>query len=236
MKKNLLYYLIIWAIVLGFFNVFCFVLPEKILWFKVFSDGFWPAYIFITVAFILHLILSMVIFSNTDKKQIENTPIFIVSILELGAVSYVGIRCMFTYGMTKWLTVIICSASLAISAIILVILKMVEDKKYNANKVLNDNTLKMRELTDKANQLVLQAKDKDIKKQVQKVYESIRFSNLSSYPETVVEENEIEELISVINNLLKDNNISEIEKKVDELIRVVENRNNKCKLLKSKLQ
>ena len=66
MKKKQMYYIIVWIALISLFNVLFFVTPDEINGIKTFSGAFWPGYVFITIAFLGHLVFSIVCLSENN--------------------------------------------------------------------------------------------------------------------------------------------------------------------------
>ena len=91
----------------------------------------------------------------------------------------------------------------------------------------------MRGLTDKAQELVMESKTTEAKLLVTKVYDAIRYSDIVSAEETQMDEMRISVGLEDLKSIIQDGeDIAKIQHKVDDILLLVEKRNNKCKALK----
>lgn len=234
MKKNIKYYLICWIVLVALFNVVCFVTPAEMNGISKYVGAFWVGYGFITATFVLHLIYAFFALStNSKEKRVLNVPLMIISCCEVVFMVVAGMICMVIPGLPNWLGVLICSIILAFSFISVVVVKGVGENVLNANKILNETTSKFRELYDTSLLLISNAKTEEIKTIARTVSETIRYSDPVSDESIRFLEVEIESKLNDLNSLIsKEENLELIRSKADELLRLLETRNNKCKTMK----
>lgn len=230
-------YIVVWIATVILFNLICFLAPIGAgdMWGH--SGGFWAGYGFLMVAFVLHLIISCIALSEKNKdKKVLNTPLIIISSAELCLIVLVGIVCMIVTAIPYWLGIIICYALLLVSIIFLITAKAVGENAQAANRVLNAKTSIFRELTDIAQKLVSVSSTPEEKDVAKKIYDAIRYSDMVSSDETVEEElvirSKLENLVEAVRIHSEFNAINQAS---DELLLLVETRNNKCKTLKRKI-
>lgn len=235
--KHFKTYAIVWILLVGLFNICCFVTPNESNGVSKFEGGFWPAYGFVMLAFVLHLIFAYYMFSEkNDEKRRQNTMLTTISFIELVLMVVIGALCMMIPAVSYWVAIIVCYAVLAFSIIFLLSTKTVEDNKYAANSNLNAKTAYMRELTDKAQELVSMAKTDDSRAAVTKIYEAIRYSDTVSSDELREEEKAISDGLTSLKELVEDSpDMDAINLKTDEILRLVEQRNYKAKELKHRI-
>ena len=232
-EKKQIHYIIVWIALISLFNILCFVTPDEISGIKTFSGAFWPGYVFITVAFLGHLVFSMVCLSESNyEKRVLNIPLTIISYFELAVMVSVGLACMLVPGVPNWLGIIICYAILVASVLFLMSAKVVGENAASANKSLNAKVFQMREITNQASELIAMSKDSDTRALLQSVYEAIRYSDPVSTEETQPEECEMIKLLAEIKALIECEKSETIRTKADTIIHLTEQRNNKCKSLK----
>lgn len=87
----------------------------------------------------------------------------------------------------------------------------------------------MRELTDKAQRLISSAKTAQAKEISTKIYEAIRYSDTISSEATKEDELAISEKLSSLEGSINDIGIEGLQNKADEILQLIEKRNNKCK-------
>ena len=234
MKKKVWFYIIFWIALVSLFNVLCFVTPNEINGVNKFSGAFWSGYGFTMVSFIGHLVYSCIVFSEKNlDKRVMNTPLTVISFIELGFMIIVGAICMVVPGMPTWIGIAICYMVLILSVITLVCVNAVGKKTMQANVVLNQKTSLFREFIDKAQELTNLAKTAETKALFKKIYDAIRYSDLVSSDATEDEEEQIGHLLDELRNeIAVTDEIEILEAKVDRLLNLIEIRNNKCKAMK----
>ena len=237
MKKHLRYYAILWIVLVGLFNILCFATPSEVNGVSKYSGGFWPGYEFVMAAFVLHFIYAYFAFSEKNKeKRVLNTPLIIISFIELALMIVVGTVCIAIPGMPNWLGIVLCYLVFAGSIIFFISAKAVGQNAFDGNSKLNAKTNTFRELTNTAQELVSAAKTKDIKQSVQRVYDAIRYSDMVSTEETREDETAIRDGLEELTAAVAENsNVVDIQHKVDELLHLIEKRNHKCKTLKRRV-
>ena len=219
MKKKQMYYIIVWIALISLFNVLFFVTPDEINGIKTFSGAFWPGYVFITIAFLGHLVFSIVCLSESNYgKKVLNIPLAIISYFELAAMVAIGLACMFVPGMPNWLGIILCYAILVFSILFLMSAKVVGENAASANQSLNAKVFQMREITNQASELIAMSKDADTRALLQSVYEAIRYSDPVSTDETQPEECEMIKLLAEIKALIECEKSETIRTKAETIV------------------
>lgn len=230
-------YLIVWILLVILFNLCCFVTPDKINGVNKYSGGFWPCYGLVMLAFILHLVFTHYVFSEKNReKRAQNTAPTVISFFELALMVIVGAFCILSPAIPSWAAIIICYVVLAFSIIYLFSAKVVGENAVAANVALNAKTSFMRDLTDKAQELVGLAKTDESRMLLTKVYEAIRYSDTVPSDELQIEETAVDNALDALKELLHNNADAEaFKQKVDDILLLIEKRNNKCKALKRKV-
>ena len=235
MNKQFRNYLIFWLAMVSLFNVACFVSPAEVNGFNKYAGAFWPGYIFIMIAFAIHLGFSYFMLAETNrKKKILNAPLIVISFIELAIMVIAGTVCMGVPDLPAWLGIIICYAVLVLSIVFLVSAKVVGENTLEANIALNEKTDRFRGFTASASELLTLSADKEIKQSVQKVYDAIRYSDPVSSADLNAEETEIESMLDSLKNDVINGAADNVKAKADKLCALVEARNNRCMALKRK--
>lgn len=234
MKKNIKYYLICWSVLVVLFNVVCFVTPEEMNGIGKYAGAFWAGYGFITATFVLHLIYAFFALStNSMEKRVLNIPLMIISCCEVVLMVATGAICMIIPSIPNWLGVLACSIVLTFSIISVITVKAIGENISNANKRLNETTNRFRELYDTSLLLVSNAKMEESRMIARHVSEAIRYSDPVSDESLHILEAEIElKLNKLIDLISQEENLEQIKNKADELLRLIEIRNSKCKTMK----
>lgn len=233
MKKNFKFYIICWAILLAFFNVICFVTPNEAAGLSKFGGAFWVGYIFITAAFIGQLVCAYIAFKAENlKKLFYNLPLITLSYAGLVLMLVFGGAAMAIPDLPCWTGAVICLLILGFNAIAVIKAKAAADIVSNVDEKIKTQTQFIRTATADAQSIMNRAKSEAVKAECKKVYDAIRYSDpMSSDTLSVIEAKiavKMDELTSAVN----ENNTENVEVIANEIIAFIDNRNQKCKLLK----
>ncbi len=232
MKKQFKNYIILWATLLVLFNVIAFV---SVGWKGVekYTASFWIGYVFITVSFIGQLICSKIAFdADTAKKTFYRLSYITASYSGLIVSFVVGGLCMLNSLLPYWLGIIVCSIILAINVIDVLKVKVAVTEVERIDEKVQEQTFFIKSLTADADTLIKKAKTEEIKKLCNEVYEAVRFSNKMSNPALSSLETEISDKFVAFSNAVNSKNVEEAKVLADELSVLLEDRNNKCKVMR----
>lgn len=237
MKKSLKYYIIVWIALVGLFNIVCFVTPDEVGGLSKYTGSFWTGYGFVMAAFVLHLVYAFFAFNEANaEKRVINTPLTVISFIELLLMVVVGTLCIAVFRTPTWVSIILCYLVLMLSVIFFISAKAVGENAQSANISLNRKTSNFRELVDEAQQLLAASKTKESRDLSQKIYDALRYSDMVSSAATVDDEVAIQEkLRSLIADASRDPDMAAFSEKVDDLLALIEIRNNKCKAAKRRV-
>lgn len=233
MKKGFKYYLSIWVILLAVFNVAVFVSPGEAGGYSKFGGAFWVGYIFITLAFIGQLICSYFAFkADSLQKFFYNLPLIRISRIGLVLTLILGTLCMAIPNLPNWIGIILCLAVLAFTAISVIKATAAGDIVSGIDEKIESKTSFIKLLTADAEALMSAAKTPELKAEVKKVYEAIRYSDPMSNAALEEINEQIQNQFSVFADAVKAEDFDLASSYSDELIILIDNRNKKCKLLK----
>ena len=232
MKKRFGLYISAWAVLLALFNVIAFV---SVGWAgqEKYTPSFWIGYILITVMFIGQLVCALVAFkANNAQKLFYNIPLIRTSYAGLIVSFVVGGLCMLISPLPYWVGVIVCAIVLAANT--LSILKataaIVEVERVDAN--IKTQTFFIKSLTIDADTLTAQASSDAIKADCKKVYEALRYSDPMSHTALAAAEGQISAKFVELSEAVKANDAAQVAELANQVIILVNDRNQKCKLLK----
>lgn len=233
MKKNFKIYAVCWAILLAIFNVICFVTPNEVAGYVKFDAAFWTGYIFITLAFIGQLGCAYAAFkADSLQKFFYKLSLIKISYTGLVLTIIAGALCMMIPNLPYWIGIIVCLVVLGFNAIAIIKASAVAETVAKIDEKIKAQTSFIRLLTVDAENLVNCAKSDAAKAECKKVYEAVRYSDpMSSEALSVTEAGitaKFDELTAAV-TAADDAKISEI---ADEVVLLVKERNNKCKVLK----
>ena len=221
MKKSFKLYIIIWIISIVTFNIISFVVPTAQI------GSFWVGYTLITLMFIVQLICSYLFFKQDTKEKIFlNIPIITISYLALFVSIIVGSIFMAITNLPIWIAITISSLVTAFYLIAVISMKENTDKKVKVQ------TLFIKSLNIDAQTLKQKASNNEIISIAEKVCEAIRYSDPVSDESLASCENQITLKFKEFEKSVIENNTEVAEKTSNELIILINDRNQKCKLLK----
>lgn len=233
MNKRFRTYAVIWAILFALFNVICFVSPNEMAGVSKFDGAFWTGYIFITLAFIGQLVCSyFALKAESLQKMFYNIPLITISYTGLIVMLIVGALAMAIPNLPNWVGIIVCLAVLAFTAISVITAKAAGAIVSGIDEGVQAKTSFIKKITLDAENLVNRAKAPMLKKLCIKVYDAFRYSDPVSNTQLSDIENRIMEEFSMLTDAVLADDLDLTESSADEVIALVEERNNKCKLIK----
>lgn len=233
MKKGFKYYLSIWVILLAVFNVAVFVSPGEAGGYSKFGGAFWVGYIFITLSFIGQLICAYFAFKvDSLQKFFYNVPLIRISRTGLVLTAILGTLCMAIPNLPNWIGVILCLAVLAFTAISVIKATAAGDIVSGIDEKIESKTSFIKLLTADAEALMSAAKTPELKAEVKKVYEAIRYSDPMSNAALEEINEQIQNQLLVFEDAVKSEDSELASSSSEELIVLMNKRNKKCKLLK----
>lgn len=213
------------------FNIICFVTPAEVGGYSKYDGAFWPGYGFIMLTFIVHMAFAVKLLDKTRE-----TPVNVISFIELIIMVFASGACMAIPNLPIWIGVIVCGAVLVFSIIFIIMAKTAGDRAVSANAKLNNKVSLMREITGDAQLLMAKATSENDKRIAKAIYEAVRFSDPVSDGSLQAEEHAIMKLTSEIGVLMENGSTAEIlNSKADELLKLIELRNIKCRENKRKV-
>ena len=233
MKKKFGLYSIVWLLCLAVFNVIAFVTPNKIGELSKFSGSFWIGYIFITVAFLDQLVCAFFAFRAKDlKKFFYRLPLISVSYGGLVAMLIVGSIFMAIPVLPEWIAIIVCVIILAFNTIAIIKATAAADIVSGIDEKIKAQTFFIKSLSVDAQSLMTSAKSDELRAETKKVYEAIRYSDPMANAALSDLDAQIEKQFNAFSDAVKADDAELAKETADELLEMVERRNQKCKLLK----
>ncbi len=233
MKKSFKAYVVIWAILLAVFNVLCFVTPNEAAGMSKFGGAFWIGYIFITLAFIGQLLCTYIAFrGNKLQKLFYKLPLISVSFTGLVLTVIVGTVCMIIPDLPNWVGIIACLLVLAFNVIAVIKANTAAEIVSDIDDKVKTQTAFVKISTVETQNILNRAKTDKVKDECRKVYEAIRYSDPMSSPALAEEEAEISAKIRNLKSAVVAGEDETAISAAQELILLIKERNNKCKILK----
>lgn len=233
MKKNFKFYIIVWAILLAIYNLTVFFIKPLPGYVINYDARFWVSWGIIIATFVGQLICAYVAFkSETKKKLFLNIPIITQSYIALILSVVAGSVLMLIPDCPSWIAVIVCAAIFGFSAISVINAKAAAEIVDAKETAAANKTLFIKSITADAESLISKAGTQDIKAELKKVYEALRYSDPVSRDELKSVENQIAVKFTDMVNAVKESNYTVIKTLCDEFIVLVDERNAKCKVTK----
>jgi len=232
MKSNLKYYAIVWAVLVAIFNVIVFVTPNEIAGVSKFDDSFWVGYIFIMLTFVIQLGIAWYSLKDDIKKTFYRMPLLSISYGLLAVMMIVGILCMVVPRFPVWMGIILCLLVLAFGIVSMMQAQSAASIIGDIDTKIKNKTFFIKSLTVDIDSLVVRANSSEMSDELKKVYEAVRYSDpmsndvLSGVESTImIKVNELSECVAKAN-------IEGVKGLVKEIVILLNDRNEKCKLLK----
>ena len=229
MNRRMKYYSAAWLIAIAMFNVISFVIPSE----TRFTSSFWIGYTVIMLAFIGQLACSMIALKEeNNQKLFYNISLITVSYTGLIIMLIIGALCMIIPGLPYWVGVVISVLVLGFTAIAVVQSSAAIKEVERIDQKVKEQTLFIKSLTVDADAVIAAAKSAEIKEQAKKVYEAIRYSDPMSNPALEEIETQIKDKFNAFSEAVNGDDVKKAKLHSDELQLMLQNRNQKCKLLK----
>ena len=232
MKKVFNTYVIVWAIALITFNAITFVSVAATCGFKALLPSFWIGYAFITVTFLVNLAISFVLMKpEKANKSFLNLSVGYIAFIALIGSTVVGAVTMAVATIPWWIGFIINMVLFAFYAISIIGGSTVANLVDEIDNKVKAQTVFVKLLTTDAQTLVAKA-GAETKESANKVYEAIRYSDPMSVEALAGVESQITIKFNEYSNAVVDNDVDLTKALEKELLILINDRNNKCKVLK----
>lgn len=232
MKKTFQYYAIIWSVLLALFNVIAFV---SVGWIgqEKYTPSFWIGYAFITLSFIGQFLCSFFALREEDlKKTFYNFSLIATSYTGLILSFVFGGLCMLISPLPYWVGAVLCAIVLACNGISVVKASAAVQIVSNIDQKIKTKTFFIKSLAVDADTLMASARSETIKAECRKVYEAIRYSDPMSHDALSSAEAQITLKFAELSEAVKADDLAKTAEIANELILLIGDRNQKCKLLK----
>ena len=230
MSRTFEVYSAIWAICFATFNIIAFARPTFI---NIFTGSFWIGYLFIDIAFAGQLCCSYIAFKDENlQKTFYNVSLILVSYIALVSMLIAGSLCMVIPFFPVWLSVVICVLVASISASIILVTCFVINVVSGIDNEIKTKTFAIKTLTADAEHLLSVAQSFELKKECEKVYENLRYSDPVSNTALSEINEQIQRQFSSFESAVNSADLELTVSIADELLVLIDKRNKQCRLLK----
>lgn len=234
MKKNFKLYALVWAILLAVWCSVVFLVRPIVPGFTINYDArFWTSFIFIVAAFAGNLVCAYFAFKADNlKKLFLNIPLITISRSALIAMIIIGAGLMLIPDCPAWIAAIVCIVILGFNAIAVIKALWAADTVNKVDEKVKAQASYIKNLTVDAESILARAKSESVKAECKKVYEAVRYSDPMSNEALSVIEAKITVKVDELASAVGVDDAEKAKEIADEIVILVGDRNNKCKLLK----
>lgn len=230
MKTSFKIYALIWAIGFAIFNLVAFVPVVSIEGAEI-SSSYVIATIFCDIMFFAQLGCGYFAFKPENKQKVfYNIPIVTTSLISLLVTIVVAVVLALIPDVPNWLTALILAIVTLISVVAILKSHFVAETISKIDDKVKAKTFFIKNLTVDAETLISKASTDEAKAEAKKVYEAIRYSDPMANDALSSLESEISTKFNAFSNAVVSGEALEETSKA--LLILIEERNNKCKMLK----
>ncbi len=235
MKRANKYYSIYTAIIFALFNVIAFATPSRIAGASKYTEQFWIGYLAVVIALLIQTFIANAALGEDDTKETTflNLPLLSINYSMMMAIFAVGLFVMFNPNVKPWQAIIALSVILAFSGFAYVRAFAHKDLSSQVTNKIKAQTAFIKFLTIDAQCLVTTAKDEETKNIATKVFEAIRYSDPMSSDLLADIEASMKSSFEDFKIALNNDDATQIQETSKKLLALIQNRNTKCKALKS---
>ena len=234
MKKNFKYFGITWIVGFVLFNAITFLIPNEVFGVTRFDKGvFWIAYALITLSFIAQLITAYkFIKDDSNEKMFLNIPLLRTGYMAIIVSLIVGMVFMIFPVLPAWIGAVVCLLIAGYFVIACVKASAVANIVADIDAKVKTKTAFIRMAIVEAENILARATTTEIKVEIKKVYEALKYSDPMSNPALDDIEQDIDNGLKELKKAVTDSNVTKVEEISARLLLNVKERNSKCKLLK----
>jgi hypothetical protein len=233
MNENRKKYIFAWGILVIVFNLVVFVTPSEIAGYSKFRGAFWAGYLFVMVGMLLQFVCTWKSLEvNSSEKMFYKLPMLKLGYSTMIAMFVFGVAAMVIPNVPYWLGYIACLIILVFQIMAILKASAASSLIQNTEAKVKNNTSAWSMLIINAQGILDRAKSEEIKSQVKKVYEKLRFSDPVSNDDLYSIEEQIGVLLDKLNDAVVADDIEKSKGISTELIQRIQERNNKCMLYK----
>ena len=234
MKKNFKYFGITWIVGFIIFNAITFLIPNEVFGVTRFDKGvFWIAYALIILSFIAQLITAYkFIKDDSNEKMFLNIPLLKTGYTAIIVSIIVGMGFMIFPVLPAWIGAVVCLLIAGYFVIACVKASAVANVVADIDRKVKTKAAFMRMAVVEAENILARATTTEIKVEIKKVYEALRYSDPMSNPTLDDIEQEIDNGLKELKKAVTCNDITKVLTISANILLNIKERNSKCKALK----
>lgn len=233
MKKRFNLYAAAWVLLFVLFNLLVFIPPRFVGEYDKFGGAFWAGYIGITVAFVGQLVCAhFALKAENAQKLFYRLPLVTVSYTGLVLTLVCGGLCMVVPDLPNWVGALVCLLILVFCAVAVIKAAAAAEIVAGVDEKVKTQMQFIKNLTVDAETLCARAQTDAAKAACKKVYEAIRYSDPMSSDALADVEAEITAKFDEFTTAVNATDEEKTREIASEVVWLVEERNNKCRILK----
>lgn len=177
MKSKFKMYVIVWVAVVVLFNVIVFITPNEVAGMSKFGGAFWVGYAFIMILFLAQLGIGWYAIKDDLAKTFYNIPLLQISYSAMVVMLVVGVLCMAIPQFPIWLGTIICLLVVVFGGISAALAQTASSVVSDIDVKVKNKTFFIRSLTVDIESLLTRSELPEVRDEVNKVYEAVRYSD-----------------------------------------------------------
>lgn len=232
MKKNFKYYIIAWAVLLAVYNVVVFAI-QPLTGFVKYDTVFWIAWALVIAAFVGQLICASLAFKAENSERLFlNIPLITESYTALIIMTVAGSVLMLIPNCPAWIVSVVCVVIFGFSAITIIKAKAAAENVSDVGEKVKGKTLFIKSLSVDAESLISRAQSEEIKADLKKVADAVRYSDPMSDDALSGIESRIMLKFDEFSRAVESGNGDAVRALGNELSILIADRNKKCRMLK----
>lgn len=233
MKKSFKVYCIVWALFFALFNIVTFVTPSEISGISKYTPSFFVGYGAIVLNFVAQLFAGNFAFKNSSlQKTFYGLSVVSVAYSGLIVQLIAGGICMIFPVIPVWVSVLLCAAVTVVNIIVMLVTAGAAQTVSGIDDDIKNKTFFIRSLSTDIQTLMNTTDDVLIKNECKRVYEAVRYSDPMTNDELLSVESDILKEFEAFKTGVNNGDLQIAVADADRLLKLIEIRNNKIKLLK----
>jgi hypothetical protein len=226
LSKNKILATVAFAVILLLFNVLSFVVPFTR------NSGFWSGYGFSTLAIVLTAVMSFYAVGRADlQSRFYGLPVLYVVWIYL-AIQIVAGFILAVLPAPLWLNILLSVVLLSACLVGLIAVEISVTEITRIDRTVREKVFRIKSLQAEVDAMTEKTTDDILKKSLQKLADTIRYSDPVSSPQLADMENSIERETALLARELETGNAPAVQNICDRLLLLLAERNRKCKLMK----